>query len=194
MIQCSFLKTFCSVAVFSALPLLSLHADEIEDTISEALAKYKAGELSGSGGSLQYALNLLNEQKSKKVLEFIPASIDGWKGDEGKADSHGMLGGGFSVTRKFTNDKQNAEVTITMDSPIIQQMIGMLSNPMFAGQMGLKMRDIGGEKAMVNPKNGELSLVINSTILVQVKGRELNEEDLLKLAKGLDIDGLKAMK
>ncbi|HWL51711.1 MAG TPA: hypothetical protein VNQ90_04705 [Chthoniobacteraceae bacterium] len=194
MIPRSFFKTLCTVALVPVFSLLPLQADEIEDTISEALTKYKAGELSGAGGSLQYALNLLNEQKSKKVMEFIPATIGDWKGDEGKADSHGMLGGGFSVSRKFTNEKQSANVKITMDSPLIQQMIGMLSNPMFAGQMGMKMRDIEGEKAMVNPKNGELSLVINSTILVQVKGRDLGEEELLTLAKGLDVAGLKAMK
>ena len=171
-----------------------LKADEVADTISEAQTKYKAGELGGAGVSLQYALNLLNEKRAEKLKTLLPKSAGEWTGDEGKSESMGMLGGGFTVSRNFTKGDNEASVSLIMDSPLIQQMIGVITNPIFAGQMGMKMRDIKGEKASYHSENGELMLVLNNTVLVKVEARGSTEADILELARAVDIDGIKGMK
>jgi hypothetical protein len=175
----------------SSLPAM---ADEIADTISQAEAKYKAGELAGAGTSLQYALNLLNEKRAEKLMALIPKEAGEWKGDEGRTESMGMLGGGFTLSRNFTKGDKEATVSIIMESPLIQQMLGIISNPIFAGQMGMKMRDIKGEKGSYNSANGELMLVINNTILVKVEASGSPEADILVLARAVDVAGIKGLK
>ncbi len=170
-----------------------LQADEIEETISKALESYKAGEFSKTTSNLQYAVNLLSEKKAEAVLKTIPESVGSWKGDEGTTESLGMLGGGISVTRNFTHGDLYAKILIYMDSPMVQQFLGVLANPAFAGQMGLKMRDVHGEKASYNPQSGEISLVVNNSILIKIEANSVPEEDALALARAIDIEALKKL-
>jgi hypothetical protein len=186
-------KSAAVAAIITVSPL-PLMADEVADTIADAQTKYKAGELGGAGVSLQYALNLLNEKRAEKLKDLLPKNAGEWKGDEGKSESMGMLGGGFTVSRNFTKGDKEASISLIMESPLIQQMMGLISNPMFAGQMGMKMRDIKGEKASYHSENGELMLVLNNTILIKVEARGNTEADILELARAVDIDGIKKMK
>lgn len=191
---CSIMKKTFFAFTLAACFLPVAHADEISDTISEGLKKYEAGEISGAGSSLQYALNLLNEKKAEALLALLPKELDGWKGNDGESNSLGILGGGVTINREYTKGDKRATLSITMDSPLVQQMAGLLANPAFAGQMGMKIRPVGDEKASYNADQGELSLVLNNTILFKVEARGCSEEEILGLARGIDIGKIKGMK
>ncbi len=182
------------LAVALAAPFSASRADEVEETLTSALSKYKAGEYSSAGSSLQYALNLINEKKAEKLLAVLPEKIGEWQGGEANSNSLGMLGGGVALSRDYRKGDRSAEIQIMIDSPLVQQMVGLLANPMFAGQMGAKLREVEGEKAMLNPKEGEVSLVVNNTILVKVSASGASEEDLMALVRGVDVKTLKALK
>ncbi len=169
-------------------------ADEVEQAIQEGLEKYKAAEYSGAGQSLQYAINLLNEKKGNQLLGLLPGDVDGWTASEGEMQSLGILGGGITATRDYTKDELAAKITVTVDSPLVQQMLGMLSNPLFAGQLGMKMRKIDGQDALYNPQSGEVSIVLDNRILLKVEGNQVPEADLMALAGHVKLAELKAMK
>jgi len=84
---------------------------------------------------------------------------------------------------------------IITDSPALQSMLMMFSNPAYAAADGGKLTKIKRQKAIVkyNPsqKNGEINIVVAKQYLVSVKGRNVNKNDLVDYASAIDYMKLK---
>src|SRR5690606_22958292 len=112
---------------------------------------------------------------------------------KGETQSLGALGGGSVVSRNYSRNGKNAKVSATMDSPLVQQMMGLLTNPIFAGQAG-RPRKVNGNDASLNKENGELTMVVDNRILLKIEAPDSSEEEILELAKGINLDALRGKK
>ena len=175
------------------------YADDIEDSIKEALDYYKSGEYKDAVESLNYASQLIQQKKGKGLESFLPEPLKGWSAQKASSQAAGaaMFGGGITVERKYTKDSSSISISIITDSPLMQGMMMMFSNPMFAASDGGKLERIGRQKAIVkfepNSKQGEIKIVVANRYLVLIDGREISMEDMKEYAKAIDFKKLKSL-
>jgi len=181
--------------VFSTL----VYADDVKDSIKEALEYYDEGDYSGAVESLNYATQLIQQKKSENLTSFLPEPLDGWAAEKSTSQAVGaaMFGGGVTAERRYTKDDRKITVQIVTDSPMLQSMMMMFSNPMFASSDGGKMERIKRQKALVkydpSTEQGEIQIVVAKRFLVTINGNNVNKDDLKAYAKGINYKKLSAI-
>jgi len=171
-------------------------ADDVLTTIDQAVTQYKSGDFAAAASNLDYASQLIRQKKSEKMKELLPKPLDGWKAEPANAQAVGtaVFGGGITVSRVYNRDPSSVTIEIVSDSPVLQSVIMMLNNPMFAGASGGKLQMIKGRRAIIKydeaDRSGEVNLVIASRFMVTVKGERVDEKDLLAYAQAVDFDAL----
>lgn len=171
---------------------VSLHADDVTDTIAEALKSYESGEYSTAVEDLNYALELIKQKKSEGLQEYLPEPLAGWTAKDATSQTAGaaMFGGGLSTERTYKKDKSRIKVQIMADSPVLQGMMGLFTNPMFATSDGGKLERINRQKAIVkyNKENekGDIKIVVAKRFMITIEGTKVTREDLVAYAKAID--------
>ena len=166
--------------------------DNVLSTIKEATRQYEAGDYSGSASNLDYAAQLVRQQKSERMKALLPEPLSGWEGKEASAQALGaaILGGGVTVSREYKKGNASVSVEIVSDSPVLQSVLMMVNNPMFAGAGGGKLETLKGQRAIVkydsSKKSGELYIVVASRFVITIKGRQVVREDLLAYGEAID--------
>ena len=166
--------------------------DNVLSTIKEATRQYEAGDYSGSASNLDYAAQLVRQQKSERMKALLPDPLSGWEGKEASAQALGaaILGGGVTVSREYKKGNASVSVEIVSDSPVLQSVLMMVNNPMFAGAGGGKLETLKGQRAIVkydsSKKSGELYIVVASRFVITIKGRQVVREDLLAYGEAID--------
>jgi len=167
------LKTITYVSLATLFLTSSIMADDISNTLEEALASYKKGDVSQTKEDLIYVLELLKQKSGDAIKAYLPEALEGWEAEEAKSETAGagMLGGGTVLSRLYKKEKSKVTVEIVTDSPLIQSLGSVFANPMFAS--GGEIKRINREKAMIkyNTKreSGEISLMIDKRFMVTVK-------------------------
>lgn len=195
----SFKLTIC-IFVFAVLTLPSIVcADDVTDYIKEALQYYKEGQYSDAVDSLNYAEQLIQQKKSAGLENFLPEPLKGWEANKAtsQAASSAMFGGGISAEREYTKKSSFIKIQIVTDSPLMQSVMMMMSNPMFATSGGGKLERIGRQKGILkfdpNTKEGELQIIVANRFLVTLEGNDITAKDLKDYAKAIDYDKLEKM-
>ena len=174
-------------------------ADDVTDSINEALKQYHNGEFADAVQSLDYASQLIRQKKGGQLEAFLPEPIPGWKAEAAKSQAMGsaMFGGGVTAERSYVKGDSRVEVKIITDSPMMQGLMMMFSNPMMATADGGKLEKINGEKAIVKYRNdnkdGDINIVIAGRFLITVEGHDVARQDLIAFAQGIDFKKLAAM-
>ena len=174
-------------------------ADDVTDSINEALKQYGSGEFAGAVQSLDYASQLIRQKKGGQLEAFLPKPISGWKAEDAKSQAMGstMFGGGVTAERSYVKGDSHVTIKIITDSPMMQGMMMMFSNPMLATSDGGKLEKLNGEKAIVKynneNKDGSINVVIAGRFLVTVEGNEVARPDLITYAQGIDFKKLAAL-
>lgn len=191
------LKTILVLAVVSLLTIpfsTSAIADDVTDYINEALQFYKEGQYSEAVSSLNFAEQLIQQKKSTGLEAFLPEPLKGWEAEAAtsQAASSAMLGGGISAERQYNKGGSSIHIQIMADSPMLQGVMMMMSNPMFAASDGGKMERIDKQKAIVkydpNNKEGEIQIVVANRFMVTIEGDGVSETELKDYAKAIDYD------
>ncbi|TET87027.1 MAG: hypothetical protein E3J96_06280 [Sulfurovum sp.] len=189
--------------VLTPLLLASLstfaNADDVVDTLNEAIKSYESGEYSVAVEDLNYALQLIQQKKSKGLEAYLPEALPGWsaKKAESQTAGAGMFGGGISTSREYKKGSSRIKIEIITDSPLLQSMMGIFSNPMFAASDGGKLQRINREKAIVKyneeRRRGDITIVVAKRFLVKVEGQKVSLDDLESYAKAIDFKKLKKL-
>jgi len=191
-----------SLVVPASLALLltcsaDLLADDVSDQIDEAVKAYEKEDYNTAITALDSASTLIRQKKGELVSKLLPEPLDGWQSDEGKssAAAAGMFGGGISAekryTRKTDGKTETITISITTDSPLIQTMGMMFSNPMFMGQDN-KLIVINGEKTIANERDNSLTSMIANKVMVKIDGDKNVAVDALKeYFKSIDFKAIK---
>ena len=194
-------RKFLAICLCAALMLLpgAAMADDVADMIKRGLKLYEEGNLSQAMEELNFALAQMRQKKADSLTEIFPDAPSGWKAEKAQSESAGagLMGGGIKASRKYKQDggKGKARLEIMTDSPLIQSMAMMLSNPMFlqGGKSGKLIR-LKGQKAILKDsgKRAELQMLIDNKILVKANASKVDNagEMVQELAKNLDLDKL----
>jgi hypothetical protein len=170
--------------------------DNVLSTIREATRQYEAGDYTGAASNLDYAAQLVRQQKSERMKALLPEPLDGWEGREANAQALGaaILGGGVTVSRDYRRGSSNISVEIVSDSPVLQSVLMMVNNPMFAGAGGGKLETLKGQRAILkfdgDKKKGEMYVVVDSRFVVTIKGHHITQDDLLAYGEAIDYTSL----
>jgi len=186
----------CAAALFFTFST-SLHADDVTDQIDEAVKAYEKEDYNTAITALDSASTLIRQKKGELIGKLLPEPLSGWEAGEPETSSApaGMFGGGITAKRAYTRTAdgktEKVTITITTDSPLIQTMGMMFSNPMFMGQDN-KLIVINGEKAIANQQDNSLMAMVANKVLVKVDGAKTTTEDMLKeYFKAIDFKALK---
>lgn len=198
-------KTFIKVlylivlTFFFAAWTTCLHADEVTDTISEALQNYKEGHYSDAVANLNYASQLIQQKKGEDLKALLPEALKGWTAEDASSQAMGaaMLGGGVTAERRYRKKDSSITVQIITDSPILQGVMMMISNPMFAASDGGKVQRINQQRAIVKysptDRSGNIQIVVANRFLVSIEGNGVAGEDLEAYAKAIDYKKMEAL-
>ncbi len=190
-----FSKTILILAIFSVATFTfstSAIADDVTDYINEALQYYKDGQFSDAVDSLNFAEQMIQQKKSSGLETFLPEPLKGWNAEiaTSQAASSAILGGGISAERQYSKGKSSIQIQIMADSPMLQGVLMMMSNPMFATSDGGKMERIKKQKAIVkfdpNTKKGEIRIVVANRFLITIEGNGVTSKELKDYAKAID--------
>jgi hypothetical protein len=171
---------------------ISVHADDVTDTISDAVKSYENGDFSVAVEDLNYALELIKQKKSEGLQDYLPKPLSGWTAKDASSQTagSGMFGGGLSAHRQYKKGKSRVKVQIMADSPVLQGMMGLFTNPMFATSDGGKLERINRQKAIVkynkDKEKGDIKIVVAKRFMVTIEGTKVTREELISYAKGID--------
>lgn len=170
-------------------------ADDITDTMKEAMASYEKGDYAKTQEDLIYVMELLKQKKGDTIKTVLPDALDGWQAKEAKSETagSGMFGGGSTISRIYTKYKSEIMISIVTDSPLLQGLGSIVGNPMFSS--GGKLKRINREKATIKynsqSKSGEVTIMLDKRFLITVKGTKVSEDELVNYAKAIDFKKIK---
>lgn len=183
--------TLFIVCAAQAAPVL---ADDVTDQIDEALKAYEKEDYNTAITALDAASTLVRQKKAETVTKLLPEPLDGWKAlkPESTAAGASMFGGGISASRSYLSDKHKVNISITSDSPMLQAMSMMFSNPMFMGQDN-KLVVINGQKAIANNQENSLTAMVANKVMIKVDGTGgATMDELKEWFKAIDFKAIEA--
>ena len=198
-------KSWCSlvllVGVIAGLTLGGgpVRADDVTDSINEALKYYNESNFVEVANSLDYAAQLIRQKQSANLQDYLPKALAGWTEETvtGQAVAPAMFGGMISAEKRYHRESSTVMVKLITESPIIQGLMMMFSNPMLATSDGGRLQKIANQKAIIKyraeAKSGDINLVVAKRMLVTVEGTEVSEQDLIDYAAAVDYGKLSAL-
>jgi len=189
----------CGLSILFVALCSVVYADDIEDSIREGLQYYKNGEHTQAVESLNYACQLIQQKKGNNLEAFLPKPLSGWAAQAPTSQAAGaaMFGGGVTAERQYTKGASSVTVQIITDSPVMQGVMMMFSNPMFASSDGGKLEKVGGQKAIVKwdptNKTGEIKIVVANRFFVLIEGNGITKEDIKGYAMAIDYNELASL-
>lgn len=188
----------CGVCVAAFLSLGSaLRADDVTDSVEEALKAYKDKDYATAAQALDAAAQLVRQKRGELFTELLPEAPAGWDADDATTSAAGaaMFGGGVTAERNYTKGDSSVTVKFITDSPIMQGVMMMMGNPMFANADGGKLERIKGQKAIFKNKDGSgsVNVVVGGALLVQIEASDTSDADLRKFAESIDYAKLAGM-
>lgn len=180
-------------------PLQGLcRADDVMETINEAIRQYKAGKLHDAAGTLDYAAELIRQKRGQTLKDLLPEPLAGWSADEAASQTLGtaVFGGMVSAERRYEKGDASIKIKIVTDSPLLQSLIAVFANPMIAGMSGSEVLRIKGQKALIRyspeERKGELNVVVVNRFLVTLEGHGVKREDLVGYASAVPYEKLES--
>jgi hypothetical protein len=197
MMQVRLIFTIFVVGVI-LLPLQAsaMEKDDVLKTIDEAIKQYTDGDYAGAASNLDYASQLVRQKKSVRMKDLLPEPLAGWQAQPASAQTVGtaVFGGGVTVSRSYSKGDASVSIEIVTDSPVLQSMMMMLNNPMFAGASGGTLESIKGQRGIVKyeprSRSGEINIVVANRFMVTVKGNNVERQTLVAYAGAIDFTSL----
>ena len=102
-----------------------------------------------------------------------------------------------SAERAYHKDDATVTVRVVTDSPMLQGLMGFMSNPAMAAAAGMKMQRIAGQNAMIEhdatTKHGQVTMAIANRFMVTVEGDGAEQDDLVAYAGAIDFKTLQGL-
>lgn len=175
-------------------------ADEVTEQIDAGRKAYDSGELRQAMQELQFAVAGIQQRLNERYVKLLPTPLAGWTAEEAESQGAGMTGMlvGTSVTRRYHKDSsgEGIEINLLADSPMLQAMMMMLSNPMLMqSDPGTKPYRHQGHSGFLKQDKAsdtwELNLIVANRILVQISGHGLSDKEPLELyLKAMDLSAI----
>lgn len=149
-------------------------ADEIADQLERGLKLYREGKVTEALNEVEFATVQMRQKKAESFAQVFPPAPAGFQAEkvESQAAGQALFGGGVSASRVYRKGETEVKVEIMSDSPLIQPLAMVLTNPALAQGQGQKLIRAGDQRAVVQ-HNGddqaELSMLVDNKVLVKVE-------------------------
>lgn len=179
-----------------SMPVHVAAEDTVLSTIKEAIKQYEKEDYTAAASNLNYASQLVLQKKSEQMKTLLPDAPPGWKAEEASSQALGseVLGGGLTISRSYTKGESRVHLEVMADSPVLQSVLMMTSNSVFASAGGGKLETVKGNKAIVkydrDDQGGEIYVVVDSRFVVVIKGRAVSREELVLFANIMNYEKL----
>ncbi len=155
-------------------------ADEVTDQIQEGLKAYEKGDLDTAAIALDSATSLIREMQAGDLSKVLPEPLPGWTAEEAETNTAGAaFGAGMEASRAYRKDDEQVNISITGNSPLLQAMSMMFTNPAMMGGDS-KMVVIDGRKVIQDKQEHSLQTMVNNNFLVAVEGDDLTADESVK--------------
>ena len=170
-----------TASLIVGLYVSSALADDVTDQIQEGLKAYEKGDLDTATIALDSASSMIREMQAGGLSNILPEPIEGWTAEEAETSTAGaaMLGGGLEASRSYRKDDEQVEISIIGNSPMLQAMSMMFTNPAMLGG-DTKLVVIDGRKVIQDKQEHSLQTMVNNNFLVSVEGDDLTSDDSVK--------------
>lgn len=180
------------------LLLKPVWADDVTDWIDEARKSYLAGKAEEAVQSLDYASQLIRQQKGERLEQALPEALAGWKKTDSGSSAAGasVFGGATAANASFERQEgenySSCSVSIATDNPMMGMLLASFSNPMLMTGSGKKLIKVGSQKASMEydeeGKSGTINVVVAQKVLVTIEGSGLSADDLKAYAAAVKFD------
>ncbi|MFN5560410.1 MAG: hypothetical protein ACK5CF_06590 [Opitutaceae bacterium] len=176
------------------------HADEVVDNLKSAIDLYQSGNYTEALQAMDFAGSVLRQKKSEAVAAILPAAPAGWTAQDPQTDgaSAAILGGMVSAKRVYTKDEAEVSIQVQSDSPLLQSYGMMLANPALMAGSGVKLETVKGQRVAVTyqaaTKNGDIKAVVDGRYVVSIEGIGVSREELTKFVAAIDFAKLSKLK
>ncbi len=177
---------------------------DVNQNLADAEVAYKKNAYGEARYAVQQAMLGIEMEIGNKVLKSLPEKINGLDKDP-QADqvtSTGYGWAGLTIQRHY-NDKDDKQlrVTIANNSVWMAGVNAYLANGGYAqqtnGEQNWKQTKVKGYRAVIEYSDGsgyKLSVPLGqSSLIVYEAVNYANEQEVMKSAEALDIDGIKKM-
>jgi hypothetical protein len=166
-------------------------ADEIEDSIKEALTAYEKKDFSAAKHALDYASQLIAQKNAEGLGAALPEPLSGWSAEDVETqDASVAMFGGIRAGRNYARGDERVSLQILGDSPLLSTWMPMMANPAMAAAMG-KMTKVGKYRA-IQTKDGQVIVVVANRFLVMVDG-SASIKDKVDYAAAIDFEKLESL-
>ncbi|MEM9237601.1 MAG: hypothetical protein AAGB14_12550 [Verrucomicrobiota bacterium] len=186
---------FLLPVTFLSTPLLAEKPeDEFQAGLREVWVEYEEGDHEAVTAKLRELIKHIEEKTADQVAEVMPAEIKPWKGESLKREDLTAVGGGFSVSKVYVDGEKQVEVKVVKDSPLIRPAIEMLNNKDLIALSQRQTHRISGETAVMDGDK-KLQMALDGRIYLELVAKgEAKEQDLVTLARKLDLNALAKVK
>lgn len=166
-----------TIGLYASLAL----ADEVTDQIQEGLKAYEKGDLDTATIALDTAGTLIRQMQANSLGKVLPEPLSDWTAEDAETSTAGaaMFGGGMQASRSYRKDDEHVSISITGNSPMLQAMSMMFTNPAMMGG-DAKLTVIDGRKVIQNKQDHSLQTMVNNNFLVSVEGDDLTADESVK--------------
>ena len=155
-------------------------ADEVTDQIQEGLKAYEKGDLDTAAIALDSATSLIREMQAGDLSKVLPEPLPGWTAEEAETNTAGAaFGAGMEASRAYRKDDEQVNISITGNSPLLQAVSMMFTNPAMMGGDS-KLVVIDGRKVIQDKQEHSLQTMVNNNFLVAVEGDDLTADESVK--------------
>lgn len=156
-------------------------ADDVTDQIQEGLKAYEKGDLDTATIALDSASSMIREMQAGDLGKVLPEPIAGWTAEEAETSTAGaaMFGGGLQASRSYRKDDEHVSISIVGNSPMLQAMSMMFTNPAMLGG-DTKLVVIDGRKVIQDKPEHSLQTMVNNNFLVSVEGDQMTTDESVK--------------
>lgn len=196
------LLTLAALALTLGLALPPAQADDVTDQLERGLKLYKEGKITEALSEVDFAAAQMRQKKAELLVAVFPPAPAGWKAEKPETQAMGrsMFGGGISAAQGYKQEKGQGRVKLEVisDSPILQGVAMMLTNPMLIQGSGNKLIRIGDEKAVMQGEGKsrvEVQMVVDNKVLVktEVSGLDNGDEVAKDFAAKIDLKKLREL-
>ena len=167
--------------------------DSIEQGLREAFSAYQKGDLENVTLKLKEILKAIDEKQAAQVGAVLPDQIEEWKASPLKRENLVAVGGGISMKRTYTLKEKSITAKVVKDSPLVDELLKILSNRSVLKHTGKRVHTIAGEAALVDSER-KLLIGIDGEILLELEGdNDCETKDIVAFARKLDLKKMKAL-
>ncbi len=183
------LKFYCLLILASASFLIA-QSGNIKTITDKAVQEYENGNYSAAIKDMERALDIMKQKQGKELNSLLPKVLPGWT--KGKSsfqpmDPRGIVSGQV-VEQTYNKGNGFVTATLILEAPMVKDIKQTLNNPQLAqNRNGAKIELISNKKALVryqdDQREGEISMLANSTTVAVVYGKNVSLRDLKNYAK-----------